>query len=112
VIAALALAWLGVGLLVCASARRAPPILLVLLARGGRGAPVGVRWTLRALGVAALGACGWALAPGCDGALVLVALVLTAMACGSIAALVAPLRPRLYLASVIAAAVVSAMFAW
>ena len=92
-IAALALAWLAIG-------------ALVLGARAGRATRAG-------LGVVATGAWvgGVALViPRLGGVLGVTAMMLAAMAFGSIAALLA-LRPRIYAASVAAAGVLAVLAA-
>ncbi len=92
--------WFGIGLLLFEStAGRSKP---------RRRLPQAARWSLRAFGLAALAASAWAFDRETRGPLALVGALLALMAVSSVAALLAPLRPRLYAATIPLAALLAA----
>jgi len=95
------LCWFGVGLLYFAAAPRLRTLLRVEI-------PYPARGLLRATGLIALAASACALQGTAPGALVLVCELLAVMAASSIAALLAPVRPRLYAASLPLSALLAA----
>jgi hypothetical protein len=96
-ISALSLGWLGIGLLVLTSPQRAPQLL-----SREPGRPI--VWLARTLGAGLLVPSAWPLAAASGTALRLVAMLVATMAMTSLAVLLVPLRPRLYAASVVGAA--------
>lgn len=102
-IVAACLSWLGIGLLWLTDAARATRVLgFALLARSP--------WVLRSFALVAFAASPWAARAEARGALVLVAALVAAMAASSVAALLAPLRPRWYAASIPVAALLALFF--
>jgi len=99
---ALSLAWLGVGLLVLANPERAQRALAC------KPGPV-LAWLTRTMGAGLLALAAWPLACETSTALSVVALLLAAMALSSLAALLLPLRPRLYAASMPLSALTAAI---
>lgn len=95
------LSWFGVGLFFFASAPRLWQTLRAEI-------PNAARWALRVFGFAALLASVRAIESEAPGALAFVGALLAVMASSSVAALLAPLRPRLYAASVPLAALFAA----
>ena len=98
------LCWLGVGSLALANPKRLERVL-------GRRAPSAATWVLRAFGLGALLASVWIMRTELDGALALVSALIALMVASSIAALLAPLRPRLY-ASSMPLALIAASYCW
>jgi hypothetical protein len=91
------LAWLGVGALALASPRRVERLYASRSSRWWRRAlSDGLRWPVRAAGWLLLLVSARPLAPEATPSLTVLAALLQAMAVASVAALLMPVRPRLY----------------
>ncbi len=99
---AISLAWLAVGLVVLASPARAAQ-------RPRWQVPVAAAWGMRLAALAALVFGGAGLSPAYGCALASAGVLLAVMASASVAALVLPLWPRGYVASVVASGAIAVL---